>query len=106
MILRKVLRKIPLINKMMINWAERSKRLKTVKQLRTYWTPMTQYRVEPKKNFVESEDEQEQQDNRMQAVTMLREDDSDEAKEEARRTKVRAEPNVHDILQGMPRPTQ
>ncbi len=32
-----VLRKIPLINKMMINWAEKQAP-QTVKQLRTYWT--------------------------------------------------------------------
>ncbi len=43
----------PLINKMMINWAKHAS--KTVKQLRTYWTPMTQYRVEPREAFVESE---------------------------------------------------
>ncbi len=52
-----VLRKIPLINKM-INWAERQ-RLKTVKQQRTYWTQW--HNTGLSQNFCQSEDEQEQQ---------------------------------------------
>ncbi len=48
--------KIPPINKMMINW-QRSKRLKTVKQLRTYWTNEAHGVEEPREAFVESEDE-------------------------------------------------
>ncbi len=56
-----VLRKIPLINKMM-RWAE-SKRLNCQKQ-QDVLDIMTQYGVESQeKLFVESEDEQEQQDN-------------------------------------------
>ncbi len=67
-----VLRKIPLINKMMINWAEKQ----APEDRPSNWIldAMTQYRVEAKRSFVESEDEQEQRDNLelLQAVTMLR----------------------------------
>ncbi len=71
-----VLRNLP-INKMMINWAEKQApedRQATEDVL----DAMTAIRVESQeKLFVESEDEQEQRDNLelLQAVTMLREDD-------------------------------
>ena len=65
---------------------------------------MTKYGVEePKEAFVESEDEQEQRDNLelLQAVTMLTEDDMDEAKETAETKGELSREDVHDILQGM-----
>lgn len=98
-----VLRKIPLINKMMINWAEKQApedRQATEDVL----DAMTQYGVEePREAIVESEDEQEQRDNLelLQAVTMLTEDDMDEAKETAETKGELSREDVHDILQGM-----
>ncbi len=59
---------------MMIS-GQRSRRLKTVQATEDVLDAMTQYRVEKaKRAFVESGDEQEQQDNLrvVQAVTMLR----------------------------------
>lgn len=98
-----VLRKIPLINKMMIGWAEKQEpedRQATEDVL----DAMTKYGVEePKEAFVESEDEQEQRDNLelLQAVTMLTEDDMDGAKEIAETKGELSREDVHDILQGM-----
>ena len=98
-----VLRRIPLINKMMIGWAEKQApedRQATEDVL----DAMTKYGVEePKEAFVESEDEQEQRDNLelLQAVTMLTEDDMDEAKETAETKGELSREDVHDILQGM-----
>lgn len=98
-----VLRRIPLINKMMIGWAEKQApedRQATEDVL----DAMTKYGVEePKEAFVESEDEQEQRDNLelLQAVTMLTEDDMDEAKETAEAKGELSREDVHDILQGM-----
>lgn len=100
---KETLRKIPLINKMMINWAEKQApedRQATEDVL----DAMTKYGVEePKEAFVESEDEQEQRDNLelLQAVTMLTEDDMDEAKETAEAKGELTRDDVHDILQGM-----
>lgn len=98
-----VLRRIPLINKMMIGWAEKQApedRQATEDVL----DAMTKYGVEePREAFVESEDEQEQRDNLelLQAVTMLTEDDMDEAKETAEAKGELSREDVHDILQGM-----
>lgn len=98
-----VLRKIPLINKMMIGWAEKQEpedRQATEDVL----DAMTKYGVEePREAVVESEDEQEQRDNLelLQAVTMLTEDDMDEAKETAETKGELSREDVHDILQGM-----
>lgn len=100
---KEVLRKIPLVNKMMISWAKKQEpedRQATEDVL----DAMTQYGVEePKEAFVESEDEQEQRDNLelLQAVTMLTEDDMDEAKETAETKGELSREDVHDILQGM-----
>ena len=100
---KEVLRKIPLVNKMMISWAKKQEpedRQATEDVL----DAMTQYGVEePKEAFVESEDEQEQRDNLelLQAVTMLTEDDMDEAKETAETKGELSREDVYDILQGM-----
>lgn len=98
-----VLLRIPIVNRMMIKWAERQEpedRQTTEDVL----DAMTKYGVEePKEAFVESEDEQEQRDNLelLQAVTMLTEDDMDEAKETAETKGELSREDVHDILQGM-----
>ena len=98
-----VLLRIPIINKMMISWAEKQEpedRQATEDVL----DAMTKYGVEePREVFVESEDEQEQRDNLelLQAVTMLTEDDMDEAKETAEAKGELSREDVHDILQGM-----
>lgn len=95
-----VLRRIPLINKMMIGWAEKQApedRQATEDVL----DAMTKYGVEePREAVVESEDEQEQRDNLelLQAVTMLTEDDMDEAKETAETKGELTRDDVHDIL--------
>ena len=95
--------RIPIINKMMISWAEKQEpedRQATEDVL----DAMTKYGVEePREAFVESEDEQEQRDNLelLQAVTMLTEDDMDEAKETAETKGELSREDVHDILQGM-----
>lgn len=98
-----VLLKIPIVNKMMIGWAEKQApedRQATEDVL----DAMTKYGVEePREAVVESEDEQEQRDNLelLQAVTMLTEDDMDEAKETAETKGELSREDVHDILQGM-----
>ena len=98
-----VLLRIPIVNRMMIKWAERQEpedRQATEDVL----DAMTKYGVEePREAFVESEDEQEQRDNLelLQAVTMLTEDDMDEAKETAETKGELSREDVHDILQGM-----
>lgn len=100
---KETLKKLPLVNKMMIGWAEKQEpedRQTTEDVL----DAMTKYGVEePKEAFVESEDEQEQRDNLelLQAVTMLTEDDMDEAKETAETKGELSREDVHDILQGM-----
>ena len=100
---KETLKKLPIVNKMMIGWAEKQEpedRQATEDVL----DAMTKYGVEePKEAFVESEDEQEQRDNLelLQAVTMLTEDDMDEAKETAETKGELTREDVHDILQGM-----
>lgn len=100
---KETLKKIPIVNKMMIGWAEKQEpedRQATEDVL----DAMTKYGVEePKEAFVESEDEQEQRDNLelLQAVTMLTEDSLDEAKETAETKGELSREDVHDILRGM-----
>lgn len=100
---KETLKKLPIVNKMMIGWAEKQEpedRQATEDVL----DAMTKYGVEePREAFVESEDEQEQRDNLelLQAVTMLTEDDMDEAKETAEAKGELSREDVHDILQGM-----
>lgn len=100
---KETLKKIPIVNHMMISWAEKQEpedRQATEDVL----DAMTKYGVEePREAVVESEDEQEQRDNLelLQAVTMLTEDDMDEAKETAETKGELSREDVHDILQGM-----
>lgn len=100
---KEVLRKIPLVNKMMIGWA--GKQAPEDRQTtEDVLDAMTQYGVEePREAFVESEDEQEQRDNLelLQAVTMLTEDDLDEAKETAETKGELTREDVHAILEGL-----
>lgn len=97
---KETLKKIPIVNRMMIKWAERQEpedRQATEDVL----DAMTKYGVEePKEAFVESEDEQEQRDNLelLQAVTMLTEDDMDEAKETAETKGELSREDVHEVL--------
>lgn len=94
-----VLRKIPLINKMMIGWAEKQEpedRQATEEAI----DKVTQYGIkEPIEAVVESADEKEQRDNMelLQAVAMLTEDSMDEAKDKAETDELTRE-DVHDIL--------
>lgn len=100
---KEALRKIPIVNRMMIKWAERQEP-EDRQATEDVIDKMTQYGVEePREAFVESEDEQEQWDNLelLQAVTMLTEDDMDEAKETAEAKGELSREDVHDILQGM-----
>ena len=97
---KETLKKIPLVNKMMIGWAERQDpddRQTTEDVI----DAMTQYGVEePREAVAESEDEQEQQDNMdlLQAMAMLQEDDLDEAKETAETKGELTREDVHDLL--------
>ena len=94
-----VLRKIPLINKMMIGWAEKQEpedRQATEEAI----DKVAQYGIkEPIEAVVESADEKEQRDNMelLQAVAMLTEDNMDEAKDKAETDELTRE-DVHDIL--------
>lgn len=100
---KETLKKIPLVNKMMIGWAEKQEpedRQVTEDVL----DAMTKYGVEePKEAFVESEDAQEQRDNLelLQAVTMLTEDDMDEAKETAETKGELSREDVHELLESL-----
>ena len=99
---KETLKKIPLVNKMMIGWAEKQEP-EARQATEDVLDAMTKYGVEePKEAFVESEDEQEQRDNLelLQAVTMLTEDDLDEAKDKAETDELTRD-DVHDILQGL-----
>ncbi len=100
---KETLKKIPLVNKMMIGWAEKQES-EDRQVTEDVLDAMTKYGVEePKEAFVESEDEQEQRDNLelLQAVTMLTEDDMDEAKETAEAKGELTRDDVHDILAGL-----
>ena len=100
---KETLKKIPLVNKMMIGWAERQEpddRQTTEDVI----DAMTQYGVtEPVKAVVESEDEQEQRDNMelLQAVAMLTEDDMDDAKDKADDKGELTREDVHEILSSL-----
>ncbi len=87
---------------MMINWAEK-KRLKTVKQTRRHYRRNT---ARSQEKFLSPEDEQEQRDNLelLQAVTIQREDDSGRSQETVQRPVGRAAEPVKTCmtsLQGM-----
>lgn len=97
------LKKIPVINKMMIGWAEKQEpedRQATEDVL----DKMTQYGIaEPRQMVTESEDEREQRQGMdlLTAMTMLTEDSLDEAKETSETKGELTRDDVHDILAGL-----
>ena len=99
---KETLKKIPLINKMMVRWAERQEPEER-EQTEDVLDKVTQYGIkEPVQMVTESEDEREQRHGMelLQAVTMLTEDNMDEAKGKAETDELTRD-DVHDILQGM-----
>lgn len=99
---KETLKKIPLINKMMVHWAERQEPEER-EQTEDVLDKVAQYGIkEPVQMVTESEDEREQRHGMelLQAVTMLREDDLDEAKDKAETDELTRD-DVHDILQGL-----
>ena len=99
---KEALLKIPLVNKMLINWAEKQEPEER-EQTEDVLDKVTQYGIkEPVQMVTESEDEQEQRQGMdlLTAMTMLTEDNMDEAKDKAETDELTRE-DVHDILQGM-----
>ena len=97
------LESIPLVNKMLIHWAERQEP-EDREQTEDVLDKVTQYGIkEPVKMVTESEDEREQRNGMdlLTAMTMLTEDSLDEAKETAETKGELSREDVHDILQGM-----
>ena len=100
---KETLKKIPLVDKMMIGWAERQDpddRQTTEDVI----DAMTQYGIaEPVKAVVESDEDAEQRQGMevLQAMTMLTAEDLDEAKETAETKGELTRDDVHDILQGL-----
>ena len=100
---KETLKKIPLINKMMIKWAEQQKPEER-EQTEDVLDKVTQYGIEePVQMVTESEDEREQRQGMdvLQAMAMLQEDDLDEAKETAETKGELTRDDVHDILAGL-----
>ena len=99
---KETLKKIPLVNKMLINWAEKQEPEER-EQTEDVLDKVTQYGIkEPVQMVTESEDEREQRQGMdlLTAMTMLTEDSLDEAKDRAETDELTRE-DVHDILQGM-----
>lgn len=100
---KEILNKIPIVNKMMIRWAEKQEpedRQATEEVI----DKVTKYGVkEPIEAIVESEDEQEQKQDLdfLRAVTMLTEDNMDEAKDKAETKGELTQDDVHAILAGL-----
>lgn len=97
------LESIPLVNKMLIHWAERQEP-EDREQTEDVLDKVTQYGIkEPVKMVTESEDEREQRNGMdlLTAMTMLTEDSLDEAKDKADDKGELTREDVHDILQGM-----
>lgn len=99
---REAVLKIPLVNKMLINWAEKQEPEER-EQTEDVLDKVTQYGIkEPVQMVTESEDEREQRQGMdlLTAMTMLTEDSLDEAKDKAKTDELSRE-DVHDILQGL-----
>lgn len=99
---KETLKKIPLINKMMVRWAERQEPEER-EQTEDVLDKVTQYGIkEPVQMVAESEDEREQRQGMdlLTAMTMLTEDNMDEAKDKAETDELTRD-DVHDILQGL-----
>lgn len=100
---REAVLKIPMVNKMLINWAEKQEPEER-EQTEDVLDKVTQYGIkEPVQMVTESEDEREQRQGMdlLTAMTMLTEDSLDEAKETAEAKGELSREDVHDILQGM-----
>lgn len=100
---KETLRKIPIVNRMMIKWAERQEP-EDRQATEDVIDKMTQYGIaEPRQMVTESEEEAEQRHglDLLTAMTMLTEDNMDEAKETAEAKGELSREDVHDILQGM-----
>lgn len=98
-----VLRKIPIINKMMIKWAERQEPEERG-QTEGVLDAMTQYGItEPVKAVVESDEDAEQRQGMevLQAMTMLTAEDMDEAKETAEAKGELTREDVHELLESL-----
>ena len=99
---REAVLKIPLVNKMLINWAEKQEPEER-EQTEDVLDKVTQYGIkEPVQMVTESEDEREQRQGMdlLTAMTMLTEDNMDEAKGKAETDELTRD-DVHDILQGL-----
>lgn len=95
-----VLKKIPIINKMMVRWAEEQEP-EDRKETEGVLDAMTQYGVtEPVKAVVESDEDAEQRQGMavLQAMTMLTAEDLDEAKETAETKGELTREDVHEVL--------
>ena len=96
---KEALRKIPLVNKMLINWAEKQEPEER-EQTEDVLDKVTQYGIkEPVQMVTESEDEREQRQGMdlLTAMTMLTEDSLDEAKDKAKTDELTRE-DVHEVL--------
>ena len=99
---KETLRKIPIVNRMMIKWAERQEP-EDRQATEDVIDKMTQYGIAELRQMVtESEEEAEQRHglDLLTAMTMLTEDDMDEAKDKAETDELTRD-DVHDILQGL-----
>lgn len=99
---KEALRKIPIVNRMMIKWAERQEP-EDRQATEDVIDKMTQYGIaEPRQMVTESEEEAEQRHglDLLTAMTMLTEDNMDEAKDKAETDELTRD-DVHDILQGL-----
>lgn len=97
---KETLKKIPLINKMMIKWAERQEPEER-EQTEGVLDAMTQYGItEPVKAVVESDEDAEQRQGMevLQAMTMLTAEDMDEVKETAETKGELTREDVHEVL--------
>lgn len=97
---REAVLKIPLVNKMLINWAEKQEPEER-EQTEDVLDKVTQYGIkEPVQMVTESEDEQEQRQGMdlLTAMTMLTEDSLDEAKDKADDKGELTREDVHEVL--------
>ena len=98
-----VLNKIPLVNKMLVHWAEEQVP-EDRKETENVLDAMTQYGVkEPSQTLTESTDEREQRHNMelLEAMTMLTAEDLDDAKDKADDKGELTREDVHEILEGL-----
>lgn len=98
-----VLNKIPLVNKMLVHWAE-EQAPEDRKETENVLDAMTQYGVkEPAQTLMESEEEAKQRHNMelLEAMTMLTAEDLDDAKDKADDKGELTREDVHELLEGL-----